>query len=119
MEDAFYAFRYSQQFVGRSEKVENVILNYIDENGTKDSDIALWYAQEIIKSNWPEAEKIISKNASNAFKYVKDCINENNINEVTSHIHIAAFSRSPYDRKRYVSLLKERKIDFNTIANYI
>jgi hypothetical protein len=115
-EDPFYGFRYAQQYIGRSKKVEQTILNYADK---KNSDIALWYAQEVIKGIWTEAESIIAKNKYNAFKYVRDCTDASNIDMVTDCIHKSAFSGSPAARKDYVQFLKERNVDFNKIIDFI
>ena len=116
LEDPFYGFRYAQQYVGRSEKVENAILSYVDE---KNSNIALWYAQEVIKGIWTEAEPIIAKNKYNAFKYVRDCTDASNIDIVGDCIHKSAFSGSPAARKDYVQLLKARNVDFNKIIDFV
>lgn len=116
LEDPFYGFRYAQQYIGRSEKVEKTILNYADE---KNSDIALWYAQEVIKGIWTEAESIIAKNKYNAFRYVRDCTHASNIDMVTDCIHKSAFSGSPAARKDYINLLKERNVDFNKIIDFV
>ena len=116
LEDPFYGFRYAQQYIGRSEKVENAILSYVDE---KNSNIALWYAQEVIKGIWTEAEPIIAKNKYNAFKYVRDCTDSSNIDMVSDCIHKSAFSGSPVARKDYVQLLKARNVDFNKIIDFV
>jgi len=116
MKDAYYAFRYAQDHIGRSERVEQAILSYV---GQGDSSIALWYAQEVIKGIWTEAESIIAKNKYDAFRYVRDCTDSSNIDMVTDCIHKSAFSGSPALRKDYIQLLKARNVDFNKIIDFV
>lgn len=113
MTDPFYAFRYAQIVLKtRSQKVENTILNSkIDSQNL--SDIALWYSQEVIKGLWQEAESVIAVNPLNAYKYIRDCANENNIYQIGDDIHQACFSNKKSMVRNYISLLRNIKNDFD------